>query len=135
MPTISFRIDSIRAERYSFEPVPHLNISMNIMFGKPSRRDGSYAVEFVININCSPPIASISIKGSVFISPVSAEESRKIEADLSKQPPPQPLIAMVISYNLPIIALLSRELGIPPPVQLPLQPPAKEGEHRYEYHT
>lgn len=135
MPTISFRIDSIRAERYSFDPVPQLNINMNVMFSKPSKKDGSYSIEFVVKIDCMPPIASINMKGIVFITPVNVDEAKKIEEDLSKPAPPQPLIATVFSYTLPIIALLSRELGLPPPIQIPSPSEAREEGKKLEYHT
>lgn len=136
MPTVSFRIDSIRAERYSFELVPQLNINMNIMIGKPAKKDNLYTVEFVIKIDCVPPIASLDLKGAVFIAPINLDESKRIEEDLSKPTPPQQLVMMVYSYTLPIIALLSRELGLPPPVQISMpQFLAGKEEHRHEYHT
>lgn len=62
MPTISFRMDSIRAERYNFDPIQHLNINMNIMFSKPIKKDNTHIVEFIVKIDCIPPIASINLK-------------------------------------------------------------------------
>ncbi len=38
-PNLGFRLDSIRAEKYSFDVVPQLNINMNIMFGKPEKKE------------------------------------------------------------------------------------------------
>ncbi|MEM1645173.1 MAG: hypothetical protein QXL96_04765 [Ignisphaera sp.] len=134
MPTIGFRMDSIRAERYSFEPIPQLNINMNIVLGKPTKKDGNYMVEFIIKIDCSPPIASIDVKGVLFISPLNTEEAKKIDEDLSKSSPPQPIVNMVFSYTLPIIAFLSRELGLPPPIQIALPFTGKSTEGTPEYH-
>ena len=78
MPNLSFRIDSIRAERYSFEAIQQLNINMNIMFGKPEKRENSFLVGFVIKIDCTPPMASIDIKGLVIITPISQDEYTKL---------------------------------------------------------
>jgi hypothetical protein len=137
MPTIGFRINSIRAERYSFEPVPQLNINMNIVFGRPTKVDNNYTVDFIIKIDCVPPIASIDIKGAVLIAPMNPDEAKKLETDFSQPSPPQQLITAVLTYTLPIIAILSRELGIPPPIQVA---PLTMGISRniggsYEYHT
>lgn len=134
MPTIGFRIDSIRAERYSFEPIPQLNINMNLVLGRPAKKDDNYMVEFIIRIDCSPPIASIDVKGAVFISPLNVEEAKNIDEDLSKPSPPQPIVNMVFSYTLPIITFLSRELGLPPPIQIAMPFTGKSLEGTYEYH-
>jgi hypothetical protein len=132
MPNLSFRIDSIRAERYSFEAIQQLNINMNIMFGKPEKRENSFLVGFVIKIDCTPPMASIDIKGLVIITPISQDEYTKLGEEFKKGSVPYPLIIAVYSYNLPIITLLSRELGIPPPIQLPMQ--SSQHEKGINYH-
>ncbi|MEM1541859.1 MAG: hypothetical protein QW101_03175 [Ignisphaera sp.] len=130
MPTISFRMDSIRAERYNFDPIQHLNINMNIMFSKPIKKDNTHIVEFIVKIDCIPPIASINLKGAVYITPIDQNEAKRIEEDLSNSTPPQQLFITVYSYTLPMIALLSRELGLPPPIQIPLSSrEEKEGKH------
>lgn len=134
MPSIGFRIDSIRAERYSYELVQQLSINMNVVFGRPTRKNHSYMVEFVIKIDCIPPIASIDVKGLIFITPINTEEAKKLDEDFSKLSPPQPLITTVLSYTLPIISLLSRELGIPPPIQIATPMISKSADSGYEYH-
>ncbi|MEM0490181.1 MAG: hypothetical protein QXH73_03085, partial [Ignisphaera sp.] len=101
MPTISFRMDSIRAERYNFDPIQHLNINMNIMFSKPIKKDNTHIVEFIVKIDCIPPIASINLKGAVYITPIDQNEAKRIEEDLSKPTPPQQLFITVYSYTLP----------------------------------
>lgn len=134
MPSIGFRIDSIRAERYSHELIQQLSINMNVVFGRPTKKDHSYMVEFIIKIDCTPPIASIDVKGLIFITPINAEEAKKLDEDFSKPSPPQPLITTVLSYTLPIISLLSRELGIPPPIQIAAPMMSKNTGSGYEYH-
>ena len=136
MPSIGFRLSSIRAERYSFDPVTHLNINMNIMFGRPMKKDSGYEIEFVLKIDCAPPIASIDLKGSVVVVPIDSSEAKKLDEDFSKPVPPQQLVVAVYSYVLPIVALLSRELALPPPVQIPIptKPPDTEAKHGPEYH-
>jgi len=121
LPNLGFRIDGVRAERYSLEPVPQLNINMNLMFGKPEKRDNNYVLGFVIKIDCNPPVASIDVKGVVMVSPINADEAKVLGEEFQKGSIPYPLILAVYSYALPIISLLSREMGLPPPVQPPPQ--------------
>uniref|UniRef100_A0A7J2U5Q5 Preprotein translocase subunit SecB n=1 Tax=Ignisphaera aggregans TaxID=334771 RepID=A0A7J2U5Q5_9CREN len=121
MPNIGFRIDSVRAERYSLEPVPQLNINMNVMFGKPEKKDDNYLLGFVIKIDCTPPVASIDIKGVVMVTPLNKDEAKALEEEFKKGVP-YPLLLTIYSYTLPLVSLLSREMGIPPPIQPP-QPP------------
>jgi hypothetical protein len=121
VPNIVFRIDSVRAERYGLEPVPQLNINMNIMFGKPEKKDSGYLLGFVIKIDCAPPVASIDLKGVVIVTPLNKDEAKTLEEEFKKGVP-YPLILTVYSYTLPLVSLLSREMGIPPPIQPP-QPP------------
>jgi hypothetical protein len=121
VPNIGFRIDSVRAERYSLEPVPQLNINMNVMFGKPEKKDDNYLLGFVIKIDCTPPVASIDLKGVVMVTPLNKDEAKALEEEFKKGVP-YPLLLTIYSYTLPLVSLLSREMGIPPPIQPP-QPP------------
>ncbi len=132
MPNLSFRIDSVRAERYYFETVHQLNINMNIMFGKPEKKDKNFLIGFVIKIDCIPPTASIDIKGLVIVTPINQDEYTRLGEEFGKGMVPYPLTVAIYSYTLPIIALLSRELGIPPPIQLPIQ--QSRHEKSTDYH-
>ena len=129
VPNIAFRIESLRAERYSFDQPPMLGINMQIMHGKPEKSpEGGYVYGFVVRVECSPPIATIDVKGSVIVVPQSDEERRMIEESAKEQTPPQPILTAVFSYVLPIAALLARELGLPPPCPPPMvqQPPSTQ---------
>jgi len=132
VPNLMFRIDSIRAERYSFEPVPQLNINVNIMFSRPEKKDNNHIVGFVIKVDCTPPVASIDLKGVVVVTPLSSEEAKMLDEEFKKGIP-YPLILSIYSYTLPILALISREMGIPPPLQPP-QPPQQSQTKQADYH-
>jgi len=121
MANITFRLENIRAERYTFEPVKQLGININIMLGKLEKKDSILETSFVVKLECRPPIASIDVKGTLYFTPTTREE-RLDEKALSNQ-----LANMVYSYVLPIIALLSRELGLPPPVPQPASKAPRRG--------
>lgn len=123
MPNLAFRIDSIRADRYGFEAVQQLSVNMNITLGKLERVGQAYATSFLIKVEYAPPVASVEIKGAVQATPLNEEEKSDLEKGVaSGQPPPQ-LVASIFSYVLPVLALLTREIGLPPPVPLPLPAP------------
>jgi len=129
MPNIAFRVESIRAERYSFDAVETLGINMQIMLGKPEKSsDNTYSYGFLVKVDCLPPIASIDIRGTLFVTPQSKDELEMIERSSREGTPPPPLIMAVYSYVLPLAALLARELGLPPPCPppQPQQPPTHQ---------
>jgi hypothetical protein len=70
------------------------------------------------------------MKGRALIAPLNDEERLELEKSAaSGQPPPQ-LVASIYSYVLPVLALLTREIGLPPPVPLPLPAPQQEKQPR-----
>jgi len=137
VPNIAFRIESIRAERYNFDTVETLGINMQIMLGKPEKSsDTTYSYGFLVKVDCLPPIASIDIRGTLFVTPQSKEEVEMIEKSSREGTPPPPLIMAVYSYVLPLAALLARELGLPPPCPPP-QPQQPQSPQRMQpgYHV
>ncbi|MCC6050721.1 MAG: hypothetical protein LM580_08430 [Thermofilum sp.] len=130
MPNISFQIESVRAERYSFEPVAQLSVNMNIVVGKIEKVNQGFAASFLIKLEYAPPVAAVDMKGRALIAPLNDEERQELEKSAaSGQPPPQ-LVASIFSYALPVLALLTREIGLPPPVPLPLPAPQQERQPR-----
>lgn len=126
MPNITFRVESIRAERYSYEAVRQLNININLMLGRLKSHGEGYRLSFVVKVDCTPPIASMDVKGSAYVTPVNSGERRELEESIKTGRPAPQLAASVYGYVFPIIALLSRELGLPPPIPPP--PSQKPGE-------
>jgi len=126
LPGLSFRIESVRAERYSFEPVPSLNMNVQILVSRVEREVNGFRANFLVKLDCVPPIASIDIKGVVYVVPQNEAEKQQLEKDLGSGAVPPQLTNAIYSYTLPILALLSRELGLPPPCPPPIQIPKPE---------
>ncbi len=136
MPNIAFRIESIRAERYSFDVIEALGINMQIMLSKPEKSDNNtYSYGFLVKVDCMPPIASIDIRGMMFVTPQSKEEVDLIEKSAREGIAPPQLITAVYSYVLPLAALLSRELGLPPPCPPPQPQQAPQQAKPPGYHV
>ncbi len=130
MPGISFQIESVRAERYSFEPVAQLSVNMNIVLGKIERVGQNFAASFLIKLEYVPPVAAVDMKGKAIVAPLSDEERLELEKSVETGQPPPQLVASIYSYALPVLALLTREVGLPPPVPLPVPVPQQEKQPR-----
>lgn len=130
MPNVSFQIESVRAERYSFEPVAQLSVNMNIVMGKIEKVGQGFAASFLIKLEYTPPIAAVDMKGKAILAPLNEEERRELENSASTGQPPPQLVASIYSYTLPVLALLTREIGLPPPVPLPMPAPQQERQPR-----
>ncbi len=130
MHSIMIRVESIRGERYSFTPIESIKINLHTLFGKPEKYQEGVKVGFVLRLECSPPIASIDIRGTVFIAPQSEIEKKIVDEILEGKAIPSQILISVYAYTLPILALISRELGLPPPCPPPI-PPSKEGSTQY----
>ncbi|MEM2217695.1 MAG: hypothetical protein QW760_00155 [Thermofilaceae archaeon] len=126
MPNLSFQVESIRAERYNFEAISQLGINVNIMLGKLEKSQPGYRLSFVVKLEYSPPIASIDVKGLANITPSNEEECNSLENGVKSGQAPPAIAASIYSYLFPIIALLSREIGLPPPVPMPVSAPQPE---------
>ncbi|MCS7104283.1 MAG: hypothetical protein NZ954_01800 [Thermofilaceae archaeon] len=126
MPNITFRIEGIRAERYSFEQLPQLAVNMNIVLGKVEKSGQVYTTSFLIKLEYQPPVASIEVKGTAYVTPLNEEEKKELEKGAATGQPPPQLLASIYSYVLPLVALLTREVGLPPPVPLPIPPQQPE---------
>jgi len=91
------------------------------VFGRAERvSDSSIRLGFVFKLDCNPPIATLDIRGTALIAALSDEEKRQLENELSQNKIPYPVMVATFSYVLPILSLLARELGLPPPVPPPI---------------
>jgi len=127
VPNLAFRIEAIRAERYTFELAGQLVANMNITLGRLERRGEGYSTTFLIRVDYAPPVATVEVKGAVQVTPLSEEERRELEEGASRGQPTPQLLASIYAYTLPILALLAREIGLPPPVPIPVPRPPEQG--------
>lgn len=126
MPNLAFRIESIRAERYRFEPLAQLSANMNITVGRLERAGQGYSTTFLIKVDYAPPVAALEVRGSVEVVPLSEEEGGELERGASTGQPLPQLITSIFAYVLPVLTLLTREIGLPPPIPMPVPTPQQE---------
>jgi hypothetical protein len=107
---------------------PQVQILVNInMLDIEQKSTSALEVPFLLSVNFSPAIASVNIKGKAKVMG-DAESLKKVMEDYSqRRPPPPQLIQAISNTAMAEAVLISRSLGIPPPLPPLPQPP---GDHR-----
>lgn len=121
---LSLSVNYIHAEKL-VSVVPseiHLQIQLALPAGQVHREDSRLVLPFTLTASTTPPILSITIKG---LAEVRFEDEHLMEEmlrDIEKGKVPHPIFATVFQYCYFEVVLLSRELGLPPPIPAPAPP-------------
>ncbi len=136
MFTITIQLTSINAEKLSETLPPKLqfNVNLAIPSGNPFRRDNQLIVPFTFTISSIPPVVQIVLKGNAVIISSDKKELEKIEKDVREKKMPQPLIQAVFTNMLAESVILSRSLGVPPPLPGMPQLQTQQGKQLGEKH-
>ncbi len=125
MIKVNVSITNLSAERFwdNRKPAPNIQISTNInVVNIDKKADDSLEVPFVLTINYNPSLAQMSLKGSAYVQG-DKNEIEKIAKDYEQKKPPSQIILQSISNVVFTESILvSRILGIPPPIPLPVIP-------------
>ncbi len=123
-------ISSLSAERFwdNKKPAPSIQVGTNINIVSIDRKsDDSLDVPFVLTINYNPSLAQLSLKGSASVQG-DKPEIDKIIQDYEQKRPPTPIILQSISNVVFTESILvSRIIGVPPPIPLPVIPEPGKG--------
>jgi hypothetical protein len=140
MIRVNVSISSISAERFwdTRKAAPNLQVGTNInVVSIDKKSEDSIEVPFVLTISYNPSVAQVSLKGTAFVLG-DKPELEKVLKDYEQKKPPAPIILQSISNVVFTESILiSRILGIPPPIPLPQIPepgkqqPAKPAERDY----
>ncbi len=131
---ISVHLVSINAERLSeaLPPQVQFQINLQVPSSPPFRRDEVVVIPFTFTISSIPPVVQISLKGQAFFIPKDKEGRKLRDEILEKKKVPQPIVQAIFSNAIADVIVISRSLGVPPPLP-PLQIPQqrKPPEQRY----
>ncbi len=123
MIRVNVSISNVTAERFwdNRKPAPNIQIATNINVVNLDRKaDGSLEVPFILTINYNPSIAQMSIKGSAFVQGEKDEIEKIVQDYEQKKPPTQIILQSISNVVFTESIVISRMLGIPPPIPLPL---------------
>jgi len=119
-------ITTISAERFLEvdRPFPPVKISTNLNVVGVEKKGGELLeVPFVFAINYVPAVAQINIKGKARVTGDKKELDKIYNSYKEKKPPPPAVIQSISNVVFVESVVISRTVGIPPPIPLPHIPP------------
>ena len=94
-----------------------IQIAVNInMLGMEERTDGSLQAPFVFTVNFTPAIAQISIRGRASVRGEKDEVQKVLQEHKQQKSPPVQIVQAVSSTAIAEAILISKTIGIPPPL-------------------
>jgi hypothetical protein len=94
-----------------------IQIAVNInILGVEEQTDGSLQVPFVFTVNFTPAIAQISIRGRAKFRGEKDEMRKILQEHKQQKSPPMQIVQAVSSTVIAEAILISKSLGIPPPL-------------------
>jgi len=139
---VAVQVTNLSGERYwAYDtPLPpQVQIAVNInIVGLDQKTESTVEAPFVFTVSYAPSIAQLSVKGKAQVTGDRSEVVEMTEEHEKNRPPPQQVIQAVSSIALAEVIIMSKTLGIPPPlppIGLPAEtsptPPIQRKEPRY----
>jgi len=129
MLRVTVQVTNMTGERYwspESQLPPQVQIAINInIVGLDQKNDTAAEAPFVFTVTYSPSIAQLSIKGKAQVSGEKSEIFQMVDEHKKNKPPPTSVIQAVSSIAMAEAILLSKSLGIPPPLP-PIGIPAEQ---------
>ena len=117
---VTVQVTNITGERYwapDAQLPAQVQIAVNInIVGLDQRSDSSAEAPFVFTVGYTPSIAQLSIKGKAQVSGERNEIIQILEENKKNKPPPATVIQAVSSIAMADAIVISKSLGIPPPL-------------------
>lgn len=120
MLRITVQVTNISGERYwapDAQLPPQVQIAVNInIVGVDQKNESTAEAPFVFTVNYTPSIAQLSVKGKAHILGDRIEITQIVEESKKNRPPPGTVIQAVSGIAMADAIILSKSLGIPPPL-------------------
>lgn len=117
---VAVQVTNLSGERYwAYDtPLPaQVQIAVNInIVGLDQKSESTVEAPFVFTVGYTPSIAQLSVKGKAQVTGEQAEIVQMIEEHKKNRPPPQQVIQAVSSIAMAEVIIMSKSLGIPPPL-------------------
>jgi len=117
---VAIQVTNLTGERYwaSDTPLPpQVQIAVNInIVGLDQKTDSMVETPFVFTVSYTPSIAQLSVKGKAQVTGDTSEVAQMTEEHKKNRPPPQTVIQAVSNIAMAEVIIMSKSLGIPPPL-------------------
>ncbi len=131
MLRVTVQVTNMSGERYwshDTQLPAQVQIAVNInIVGLDQKNESTAEAPFVFTVAYTPSIAQISVKGKAQVNGDKPEISQMVDEHKKNKPPPTSVIQAVSSIAMAEAILLSKSLGIPPPLP-PIGVPAEQGQ-------
>ena len=120
MLRVTVQITNLTGERFwgqesQLPPEVQIAVNMNIV-GLNLKNESTADAPFVFTVSYNPSIAQLSVKGRAQVFGEKEEISKMIDEHKQNKPPPVAIIQGVSTIAIAEAILLSKSLGIPPPL-------------------
>jgi len=120
MLRVAVQITNLSGERYWAHDTPlppQVQIAVNInIVGLDQKTDSIAEAPFVFTVSYTPSIAQLSVKGKAQVNGDRTEIAQMTEEHKKNRPPPQIVIQAVSNTAMAEVIIMSKRLGIPPPL-------------------
>lgn len=120
MLRVAVQVTNLSGERYwAYDtPLPaQVQIAVNInIVGLDQKTAATVEAPFVFTVGYTPSIAQLSVKGKAQVTGDLSEVAQLTEEHKKNRPPPQTIIQAVSSIAMAEVIIMSKSLGIPPPL-------------------
>ncbi|RLG75200.1 MAG: hypothetical protein DRO23_04630 [Thermoprotei archaeon] len=121
MVVITVKFTSIFAERVSEKLPPQIqyHTQLTVPSGDIEKTSLKLKIPFVFNMTTTPLVATITLKGHILVSGTEIDIKNIYEDISKKKKPPKAIFLATLHQTLTEAIIMSREIGIPPPIPLP----------------
>ena len=117
---VTVQVTNITGERYwahETQLPPQVQIAVNInIIGLEQKNESMAEAPFVFTVTYNPSIAQLSVKGRAQVAGDPSEVAQMIDENRKNRPPPSSVIQAVSNIAIAEAIILSKTLGIPPPL-------------------
>ena len=124
---IKVKLNYIHAEKLA-ELSPRqvqFQIQLTLPSGEIKTVQNKILIPYVFNLNSNPPIANVILKGEVDVIG-EKEKIKSIKEGIKNKKIPREILQVVTQYTMLEAMILIKELGMPPPVPIPIPPSDKK---------
>ena len=127
MIRVAIQVSNLSGERYwgyesQLPAQVQIGVNINIV-GLDQKTELTAEAPFVFTVSYAPSIAQLSVKGKAQVNGDKGEITKMIDDHRQNKPPPGTIIQAVSSIAMAEAIILSKSLGVPPPLPPMGMPP------------
>ncbi len=141
MIRVAVQVTNLSGERYwgyetQLPPQVQIGVNINIV-GFDQKGELAAEAPFVFTVTYAPAIAQLSVKGKAQVNADKSEIAKMVDEHRQNKPPSTAIIQAVSSIAMAEAIILSKSLGVPPPLPpmgFPMEQPQqslKRSDSRY----